>query len=118
MRNFKKLKIWQNAMEIAASIYNLTDSFPETERFGLSSQMRRSAVSVSSNIAESSSRISEKDKSRFMQMALGSLFELETQILISTKLNFIDSQSSGIILDSVVEEQKMISGFIKQLSLS
>ena len=103
-------------MDIATSVYKLTESFPESERFGLSSQIRRCAVSVPSNIAESSSRVSEKDKNRFMQIALGSLFELETQLLISTSLGFVDSQASDTILTDIIEEQKMISGFMKQLN--
>ena len=88
MRDFKKLRIWQKGFEIAIKAYNLTSSFPKSEQYGLVSQINRSAVSIISNIAEGSSRASDKDYRRFIEISIGSTFELETQILISQSISF------------------------------
>lgn len=79
MRNFRQLKIWQKGFEIAVDTYKLTETFPATERFSLTQQAAREAVSIPSNIAEGSSRFSEKDYKRFIKISLSSSFELETQ---------------------------------------
>lgn len=83
MKNFKQLKIWQKGFEIATKKYLLTEHFPVQEKFGISSQLTRAAISIPSNIAEGSSRSSEKDYMRFLAIALGSCFEAETQLLIA-----------------------------------
>jgi four helix bundle protein len=83
MKNFKQLRIWQNGMGIAVQAYQLIETFPSSERFSLSQQITSAAVSIPSNIAEGNSRSSEKDKSRFIEIALGSGFEIETQVLIA-----------------------------------
>ena len=88
MRNFKELKIWQKGFEIAVDTYKLTETFPPTEKFSLAQQATRAAVSIPSNIAEGSSRFSEKDYKRFIEISLGSSFELETQLLIAKAVNF------------------------------
>jgi four helix bundle protein len=82
MKNFKELRIWQLGMKIAKEIYLLSQELPDQERYGLISQITRAAVSVPSNIAEGSSRESDRDYKRFLEMALGSLFELETDLLV------------------------------------
>ena len=89
MRNFRKYDIWLDGMDLVNAIYNLVENFPSTEKFALSSQITRSAVSVPSNIAEGASRSSEKDFARFLEIALGSAFELETQLLIANKRKYI-----------------------------
>lgn len=89
MKSFKKLKVWQNGIEIVKHTYLLTSLLPDEEKFNLSSQMKRSSVSIPSNIAEGSSRKSEKDYSRFPEIAQGSCFELETQLIIAQELGFI-----------------------------
>lgn len=89
MHNFKELTIWKNSKEYCVEIYTITKLFPSEERFGLVSQINRSAVSIPSNITEGSSRNSQKEFSRFIQIALGSSFELETQLMISYDLGFI-----------------------------
>jgi four helix bundle protein len=94
MRNFRELKIWQKGFEIAVKSYQLVASFPKEEKFGLSSQITRAAVSIPSNVAEGCSRSSERDYNRFLQIALGSGFELETQILIAEKANFGEKKAS------------------------
>lgn len=115
MRGFKKLKIWQNGIQLVELTYQLTKYFPQDERFGLTSQMNRAAVSVPSNIAEGGSRTSQKEYKRFLEFALGSAFELETQLIISQKLGLIDQERFNRVLGVLVEEQKMISGFIRLL---
>ena len=88
MKDFKKLRIWQKGFEIAIKAYKLTSSFPKSELYGLTSQINRAAVSVISNIAEGSSRASDKDYRRFIEISIGSTFELETQILMSQAISF------------------------------
>jgi four helix bundle protein len=91
MRNFKELKIWQKGFEIAVDTYKITASFPSSEKFGISSQITRAAVSIPSNVAEGSSRKSEKDYHRFIEISLGSSFELETQLLIAKAVGLNES---------------------------
>tara|TARA_B100000795_G_C22723064_1_gene408285 strand:+ start:307 stop:663 length:357 start_codon:yes stop_codon:yes gene_type:complete len=89
MRNFRKYDIWIDGMNLVDAVYTLVDTFPNSEKFALSSQITRSAVSVPSNIAEGASRSSEKDFARFLEIALGSAFELETQLIIASKRKYI-----------------------------
>lgn len=99
-------------MEIVEEVYQLSRQLPKGERFGLSSQMTRAAVSVPSNIAEGSSRRSRADFKRFLEIALGSAFELETQLLIIQRVQLLKSQAMGRTLNLLNEEQKMISAYI------
>ncbi|MFT3754114.1 MAG: four helix bundle protein [Paludibacter sp.] len=115
MHNFKKLDIWIKSMDLASEIYKLTNSFPGIERFGLISQMQRSAVSIPSNIAEGSAKSSNKDFSRFLEMSIGSSFELETQLILATKLNYLESEVSISTQSKINELQKMIIGFKNKL---
>lgn len=102
-------------MDLASEIYLLTNSFPSIERFGLISQMQRSAVSIPSNIAEGSAKSSNKDFSRFLEMSIGSSFELETQLILATKLNYLESEVSISTQSKINELQKMIIGFKNKL---
>ncbi|MGZ3853742.1 MAG: four helix bundle protein [Flavisolibacter sp.] len=88
MKNFKQLLVWQKGFGLAVNSFKLTSAFPKEERFSLANQITRSAVSIPSNIAEGSSRTSEKDYHRFLEVSLGSAFELETQLLIADAVNF------------------------------
>jgi len=115
MRNFKQLLIWQKGFQIAVRSFQLTASFPKEEKFGISSQITRAGVSIPSNIAEGSSRNSEKDYSRFLEISLGSSFEIETQLLIAEAVNFGDKDLRDSILKDVDEEQKMIMSFMSKL---
>ena len=115
--NFKNLNIWKLSIELADEIYAITESFPNNEEFGLKSQIRRCTVSVASNIAEGSSRTSQKDFNRFLEISLGSLYELQTQIIISSRRNFIEQSKFELIENKITELQRMISGFQKTLSL-
>ncbi len=91
--NHKKLEVWQQSIEFVDLMYELTNIFPSEERFGLISQLRRASVSVSSNIAEGSARKSNKERARFYEMARSSLVEIDTQLIIAVKLNFVDRKA-------------------------
>ena len=108
--------IWQRGFEIAVQSFKLVESFPKEERFGLSNQITRASVSIPSNIAEGSSRTSEKDYNRFVEMSLGSSFELETQLLIAQAANFGDSTLRTKMIQSVVDEQRMLVSFMNKLN--
>ncbi|HEY6978655.1 MAG TPA: four helix bundle protein [Chitinophagaceae bacterium] len=115
MRNFKELKIWQKGFEITVDTYKIVGTFPNSEKYSLSQQVTKSAVSIPSNIAEGSSRSSSNDYNRFLEISLGSSFELETQLLIAA-VNFGDVQLINSTLSKIDEEQKMITSFIKKLT--
>jgi four helix bundle protein len=115
MRNFKKLLIWQKGFQIAVKTFRFTSSFPKEEKFGLSSQLTRAAVSIPSNIAEGSSRTSSKDYNRFLEMSLGSSFEAETQLLIAEAINYGEKEQRNELLKEIDEEQKMIMSFMTKL---
>ncbi len=112
--NFKNLKIWILSMEIALDVHKVCLQFPKTEQYGLISQLNRAAVSVPSNIAEGSNRNTVHFK-HFLNIALGSSFEIQTQILIAKQNNYISEIQTTEIENKIVELQKMISGFIKKL---
>ena len=117
MRNFKQLLIWQKGFQIAVKSINAVNSFPKEEKYGISSQITRAAVSIPSNIAEGSSRTSMKDYSRFLEISLGSAFELETQLLIAEAVNFGEKEKRDELLKDIDEEQKMIMSFMSKLKL-
>lgn len=116
MRNFKELKIWQKGFQIAVNCFKLATSFPKEEKFGISSQVTKAAVSIPSNIAEGSSRSSEKDYNRFLEISLGSSFELETQLLIAAAVNYGDTELRNQVLKDIDEEQKMLISFMNKLN--
>ena len=117
MKNFKQLKIWQKGFDIAIDTLKFAATLPGEEKFGLTSQITRAAVSIPSNIAEGSSRSSEKDYSRFIEIALGSCFELETQLLIAQKAEFGDSELQNRLLQQIDEEEKMLIASKSRLNL-
>ena len=116
MRNFKDLKIWQNGIEIAIKTYRVTATFPQEDKYAIVQQMNKAGVSIPSNIAEGSSRKSEKDYSRFIEIALGSTFELETQIVIAEQLKKGNQQLLQELKTALLEEQKMLTGFQNALN--
>lgn len=116
MHNFKELKIWQKSRSLTKDIYLVTKNFPEDERFGLTSQMRRCAISIPSNIAEGSGRESNKEFRRFLNISISSAFELETQLILAFDLEFILETDYIRISKDIEEIQKMIFGFRKSLS--
>ncbi len=115
MHNFRKLTIWIKSMDLVTEIYQLTNTFPQHERFGLMSQMQRAAVSVPTNIAEGSAKTSNKDFTRFLEISVGSLLELETELTIALNLKYIDLMIFEKIQNEIVELQKMITGFKNKL---
>lgn len=115
MFNFEKLEVWQKAVAFADAVYAATRSFPENERFGLTSQMRRAAVSVASNIAEGSSRFSGKDFARFVEFATGSVFEVVTQARISLRQGFLNQAEHSALYQLAEEQSRMLSGLRRSL---
>ncbi len=93
MRDFRKLEVWQQSMVLVNRVYDVVDKFPKNEMYGISQQIQRCSVSIPSNIAEGCSRKSEKEFSRYLQIALGSSFELETQLLIATKRKYFEDKA-------------------------
>ncbi len=116
MFNFEKLEVWQKAIGFADLIYRLTGSFPDDERFGLTTQMRRAAVSISSNVAEGSSRSSRPDFSRFIEIATGSIFEVASQSTIARNQGFLSEESYRKIYDAAEEQSRMLSGLRRSLT--
>ena len=112
--NYKNLKIWNLGIEIVDEVYKLTDTFPNEEKFGLLSQINRCSISIPSNIAEGSSR-TDKSFSHFIDIALGSSFELETQLIIAFKRNYINKEQLKILEEKIAEFQKMTMGFQNKL---
>jgi four helix bundle protein len=112
---FEKLDAWQKAVELADVVYTATRSLPSNERFGLTQQIRRAAVSVSSNLAEGSSRGSKKDFARFVEMAYGSLMEAVSQATIARRMQYIDDASLNLIRDLADELARMLSGLRTRL---
>jgi four helix bundle protein len=92
MHNYHELKIWQEGRKLVKTVYSKTANFPKEEMYGLTSQIRRAAISIPSNIAEGTGRTSDKEFQRFLDYAIGSLFEVETQIILANDLNFITTE--------------------------
>lgn len=118
MFNFEKLIAWQRAIDLADLIYSKTKSFPDSERFGLTSQMRRASVSVSSNVAEGSSRTSKIDFARFVEIAGGSNFELVSQAVIAKRQGFLTEANFAAIDTACEEESRILSGLRSSLLAS
>ena len=110
MFNFEKLETWQKAITFADLVYEATRNFPADERFGLTNQMRRAAVSVSSNIAEGSARNSNKDYARFLEIATGSLFEVVSQCFVGQRQGFLSEADFKKLYAAAEEQGKMLSG--------
>ena len=116
IKTYKDLLIWQKCIVLVKTIYTNLESFPKDEIFGLQSQIKRAAVSIPSNIAEGWGRNSTISYIHFLKIARGSLFELETQIIIANELNFISDLKFNEITQIITEESKMLNAFIKSLS--
>ena len=112
MRKFKELEIWKLSKEITTEVYRITKNMPSEELFGLTSQMRRAAISIPSNISEGCSRSSNVEFTRFLQIAIGSSFELETQLIISKDLDFLDTESVNKISKRLGILQTKVNAFI------
>ncbi|WP_299098026.1 four helix bundle protein [uncultured Winogradskyella sp.] len=118
MRNFRILEIWKNGITIVKQVYVLSQQLPSEEKFGLRSQVTRAAVSIPSNIAEGCSRNSDIEFKRFLEIAMGSLFEVETQLIISKELEFIPEENLKVIFELIHKEARMINSLISKIKNS
>jgi len=115
MNDYRKLDVWHLALDIAETTYRLTSRFPRTERYGITQQMRRAAVSIPSNIAEGASRGTDPDFRRFVLIAKGSAAELDSQIELSERLGYSDPRTSHPLRQSIDRCQAMLAGLAKSL---
>jgi four helix bundle protein len=115
MQDFKSLDVWREAKSLVLIIYKITETFPKHELFGLTNQMRRSAVSIPSNIAEGIGRRTNKDKTQFLYTSRGSLFELETQYIIAHELLYITIEDFNTLTNQVIKCRQLINGYINYL---
>ncbi len=116
-RNFRKLTIWKEGIELAKETYATTKSFPKSEVYALSSQMQRCSVSVPSNIAEGTSRSTDKHFKQYLETALGSAFEWETQLIISFEIGYISEETFNHLENKIQTIQGMISRFMETLTV-
>lgn len=116
MQDFRNLGVWKRAHRLTLAVYTLTAGFPAEERFGLTSQMRRCATSVPSNIAEGCGRRSDADFGRFLHIAMGSASELEYQLLLAHDLNFIKESTYRTHTNQINEIKRMLGGLLKKLT--
>jgi four helix bundle protein len=113
---YRDLVVWQKSMALVKAIYQETRAFPKEEIYGLTSQMRRAAVSVPCNIAEGQGRTSKKEFRQFLSMSRGSLLELETQLQIAADLGFLSTESTGHLIDRTAELLRMLNGLMGSLA--
>ena len=113
IKSHKDLEIWKRSISLVTEIYKFTKNYPESERFGLTNQLRRAAVSIPSNIAEGAARKSSKEFVQFLHIALGSLAEIDTQIIISKNLDYL--KETEMYLSEIVSVKLMILGLIRSL---
>ena len=114
--NYNDLTVWQKSMELVTKVYKITKQFPADERYGLTDQLRRAAISIPSNIAEGHARKSKVDFARFLRISLGSCTELETQVMIAQNLEYLIKNEMNSILEESLAIRKMISKLITTLS--
>jgi len=107
---YKRLKVWQKSIQLVVEVYRETSNFPEHEKYGLVSQMRRCAVSIPSNIAEGHGRTSDKELLRFLDIAKGSIYELDTQVEISKRLKYLTSEKFNLLSTGLDEVSRMLTG--------
>lgn len=115
INSFKQLKIWQKGIEVVKDVYSAIELFPREELYGLSSQMKRAAISIPSNISEGFRRFHNKEYRQFLYITLGSIAELETQVIIAQELKFIKQEKADYIAEKLDHIGKMISALIKKL---
>jgi len=115
MKTYADLLVWQKAIELVSAVYKITHSFPKEEIYGLTSQIRRCSISIPSNIAEGYGRNSRQDFIRFLRISMGSIFELQTQIIIARNLNFIPIDDFNVLFENIREVERMLSAFMKSI---
>jgi S23 ribosomal protein. len=117
MRDFRNYNIWKQAIDFATEIYKITRTFPKFELYGLCDQLQRAAVSISSNIAEGCSRDSEKDFAHFLEIAIGSAFEVESQLLIAKNLKYIDEAIYNNLVSILSQTERQIHSLINKIRM-
>ena len=115
MQNFRNLRVWQRAHQLTPAVYRLSDTFPARERFGLTSQLRRSCTSIEANIAEGCGRRSDPELARFLRIAMGSATETECHLLVSRDLRFADASQYSPVEQLVQEVERMLAGFLDKV---
>ncbi len=115
MRNFRELRIWQDGMTLVVDIYRVANQLPKQEDYGLKSQVKRAAVSIVANIAEGCSRSSQKEFKHFLEISLGSTFEVETDLLVAEKLEFITTDQLNNLIPNIQTLQRQINALITKL---
>lgn len=116
MHNYKKLDVWNKAVDFATQIYSVTKNFPKDELYGLTSQLRRASVSISSNISEGAGRNSDKEFRQFLNISFGSCSEIETQLIISYKLGYLSEDDFASLTEEVISIQKILYKLILKFS--
>ncbi|NOU17619.1 MAG: four helix bundle protein [Bacteroidales bacterium] len=116
MNDFRELIVWQKSIELVEKVYQVTNSFPKEEMFSLTSQIRRSAISIPSNIAEGFGRKTTPDYIRFLHIARGSLYELQTQLEISNRIKYLGENDLRSLIENCKEVEKMLNSLIKSLA--
>jgi four helix bundle protein len=115
MRDFKKLAVWEKAHQAALSTYEATTSFPPFEQYGLTSQLRRAASSIPTNIAEGCGRDSDAELARFLRIAMGSGNEVEYLLILSRDLSYLNESTFNDLTARILETKRMLAGFLKRL---
>ena len=118
IKNFRDLIAWQRAMDLAESVYRATQRFPSHEQFGMTNQLRRAAVSIPSNIAEGQGRLSTKDFLYFLSVARGSLQEVQTQVELARRLEYLQEETTMLLLEQSTEVAKLLNGLCRSLQPS
>ncbi len=116
VKDYRDLIVWQKAMDLVETIYRTTGTFPRGEIDGLTSQIRRAAISIPSNVAEGNGRNTTRDYLHFLSMAYGSIKEVETQVLIAERLRYIDPACSSQLIERTAEVARLISGLVNSLN--
>jgi four helix bundle protein len=116
VQDFRKLKVWERSRVVISEVYNVTSEFPLSERFGLSAQSRRAAVSIAANIAEGCGRFGKREFARFVNIALGSAAELESHLLIGVFLGLTDDEALRPVLTELKQVQRMLASLARRLS--
>lgn len=114
-KSYRDLLVWKKSLVLAKSVYQITEGFPQREHYGLSAQIRKSAISIASNIAEGSARFGDKEFIHFLMIARGSLAELHTQLLLSQEIGYLDETNFTLLENSIDEIGRMLNGLKESL---
>lgn len=115
MRDFRQLRVWEEAHRLTLEVYRITKDFPKEELFALTNQLRRASTSISSNIAEGCGRGSNKDYSHFLQMAIGSAFEVDYQLLLAKDLSYLDKENYSQINEKVIVLKRQLAALLQKV---